>query len=266
MKKKVADLAGMSTPENITFFGEDGTSEVDTIDFKNPPRYYKDKTFTLFKKVKNIPIIRGYAVLFEIILSFLRFLFKNKLWLVLAFIILFVTFFKPEMIVISKEVKPGPLSNIIPNIFWDEYFFPLATYSIILTFIFFATKNHAAEHKAISAYDTTQNLSIKNIKIQPKENRRCGTVLVVWMLILSIPLFFVDFGSLIDTFLQATTFSLGYEVFLLARRKDKIGDVTYSLGWLGQKLTTREPDDKLLLRSRQGIMRLLDEEGYRYKR
>ena len=265
MKKKVADIAGMSFPESINFFGDNGISEVDTTDFKLPPRYTKDRPYGLYKKVKNIPLIRGYAVLVDLFLSIIKTIFKNVLWLFVFVVIFSFVFLQPEKVVVTEETKPGLLSGIIPDTFWGEYFFDIAFFGFLIIFVFLATKNHAAEHKAISAYETSQNLSLNNIRSQPKENCRCGTVLVVWVLILSIPLFFVDFGSLINTFFQATTFSFGYEIFLLARRKDLIGDIVYTPGWLGQKLTTREPNDKLLIRSRQGLMRLLDEEGYRYK-
>ena len=267
MKNKILNVAGMSTPDSISFFGDNGDCLVDTVDFKSPPRYTKIKPYTLIKKVKNIPIIRGYAIIIDMIINLIKVLFKYKLWLVVIGVVLFTLFFRPETVVEIKEVKETPLSSLIPHQFWD-YWMNIALYLIILVYIFLATKNHAAEHKAISAYELKQDLSITNIKSQPKENRRCGTVLVVWFLIISIPLFFFNFNipGWLNNILQLTAFSFSYEIFLLARRDDAIGKIVYSAGWLGQKLTTREPNTKLLERSRQGIMKLLDEEGYRYRK
>lgn len=255
----------MSTPETITFFGDNGDCTVDTVDFKSPPYYTKSKPYALTKHVKNIPLIRGYTVIVDIFINIIKMIFKRKLWLFLIGIFLFSFFFKPQVIVEVKEIKPSPLSSLIPSSFWD-YWLTIALYSFVLIYVFLATRNHAAEHKAISAYDINQDLSIKNINNQPKENRRCGTVLVVWFLLLSLPLFLFSFSRGIETFLQFTAFSFAYELFILARRNDKIGAFFYSLGWLGQKFTTREPDVKLLMRSRQGLMKLLDEEGCRYRR
>ena len=270
MKGKVANLAGMSFPESINFFGNEGFSEVDTTDYKLPPKYAKDKHYTLYKKVKKFPIIRGYAVLIDLFFLMIRALFKNVLWIFLLIILLSFVFLQPKEVVVTKEIKPGLLSGIVPDVFWDKYFFDIAFFGFLIIFVFLATKNHAAEHKAISAYETNQDLSLKNIQSQPKENCRCGTVLVVWYWILALPLSLflntTEISSPISLFIFMTTFSFAYEIFNLARREDKIGKIIYFPGWLGQKLTTREPDSKLLLRSRQGLMRLLDEEGYHYRR
>ena len=270
MKGKVVNLAGMSFPESINFFGNKGTAEVNTVDFKLPPTYTKEKSFSLYRVVKKFPLIRGYAVLIDLIMSIIKSIFKSPLAIFAFLAILAFMFLRPEEIVITHEVRPGVLSNIIPDNFWSQYFFDIALFGFLIIFVFLATKNHAAEHKAISAYETNQNLSLKNIKLQPKENCRCGTVLVVWFWILTLPLTFflhtIGTSSLITALLQITGFSFAYEIFNLARRKDKIGKIIYFPGWLGQKLTTREPNNKLLLRSRQGLMRLLDEENYRYQK
>ena len=259
-KNKTLDLAGISHPGSITFFGEEGQAEVDTEDLKIPPRYVKERSHCLYSIFKKIPVIRGYAVIFDLLFEML----KNK-WIILVILFFIGISLSPKEVVIQKEIIPGPLSFIIPDVFWDNYFFTIAIWLIVITYLFLATKNHAAEHKVISAYEDSENLTIKNIKKQPKENRRCGTVLVVWFFVLSLPMFYEN-NFLIEIFLQMTFFSFAYEVFRLARRRDTIGNIVYSLGWLGQKLTTREPDNKLLLRSRQGLIRLLDEEGYDYKK
>lgn len=255
----------MSSPSSITFFGDKGECEVDTIDHNLPPKYTTSKPYRLTKHVKNIPIIRGYTLMVDLIFQLIRLIFTNKLWLLVLGIVLFTTFFKPEVVIEIKEVKSSPLTSIIPYQFWDHWV-PIALYLLVLGFVFLATKNHAAEHKVISAYENNQNLSLRNINLQPKENRRCGTVLIVWFLVISAPIFFLPINEWAKNFLQFTAFSFAYEIFQLARRDDTIGQLVYSLGWLGQKLTTREPDIKLLTRSREGLMRLLDEEGYRYRK
>ena len=69
MKKKILNVAGMSTPESITFFGDNGDCIVDTVDLKSPPRYDKGKPYILTKSVKNIPLLRGYAVIIDLIIN-----------------------------------------------------------------------------------------------------------------------------------------------------------------------------------------------------
>ena len=265
MKEKIANLAGMSFPESISFFGEGGSVSIDTKNHEDKPRYEKEKPYSLFRRVNKIPFIRGYAMVIDIIYQLLKGLFKNIPFLLLFLFLFFYSFFAPET---SKIItKQGPLSGIIPDTFWTGPFLSIGFFSIIVIWLFLATKNHGAEHKCISAYETTQNLSYNTLKSQPKENRRCGTVLVVWVYIIAIPIFlFVDVKGLLSLLLQLTVFSVGNEIFRLARNKTPIGNFIYFFGWLGQKITTREPDNKLLLRARQGIVKLLDEEGYNYKK
>lgn len=261
-ENKVADLGGMSLPEVIYFFSENGTSEVDMKNYQNVPFYEKVSERSLFYKLRRVPFIRGIAAYIGLIYSLLKQIWKNKLWLVVIASTLIYIFLSPK----SKTVYEAPsgIAAVIPAIFWEKYFFGIAFYTIIIIFIFMARKNHAAEHKVISAYETKQDLSLSNIKMQPKENRRCGTVLVVWYLILIIPFMFTTFGQLIDAITSMLGFSISYEIFLLARKRNGIGNFVYFFGWLGQKLTTKEPDDKILLRARDGLKKLLDSEGYTY--
>lgn len=261
--KKKLDIGGMSFPDQINFFGENGSVEIDTHNYENKPNYEKDKPYSLFKRVNKIPFIRGYAMIIDLVYQFLKSIFKNVLSLLLFLLVIFYVFFAPQT---SKIVtKSGPLSNIVPDAFWTGPYLSIGFISLVVVWLFLATKNHGAEHKCISAYTTTQNLSYNTLKSQPKENRRCGTVLVVWVYILAIPLLFINTKGITSIFLQLTVFSIGYEIFRLASKETPIGNFIYFFGWLGQKITTREPSDKLLLRARDGIKKLLDEEGYTYK-
>lgn len=253
MKRKIADLGGMSLPYTIDFFSDKGSVEVDIKDKKEVPKYTKrDKKWSFYRYVKKIPFVRGFAIIFDFILKFFRFLYEKKLYLLGIVIILIYLFFAPkqEVIVISERSP-----------FWDN-FLVTSLYLFVVVYIFCATKNHGAEHKLISAYETTQDLTLKNIKKQSKENRCCGTVLALWLLIFLIPLDILYQGI---PFKIILIFPVAYEIFLLARKKNLIGNLAYFPGWLGQKITTREPDDKLLLRARIGLRKLLDAEKHIYK-
>ena len=245
MDNKIS-LAGMSFPQSILFINDDSSVTVNTKDITEKIEYEnKPKIFKTYQYVKKIPFIRGPAALFDVIFNAL---IKNKKYLLILCAVLIYNFFAPSV----EQVSRGW--------FWDNYFSIIVMIGIIV-YLFYATKNHGAEHKVISAFEDNQDLSLANIKKQPKENKRCGTVLVVWFFTADFLLSFILLPSFISTIIS---FSLAYEIFLLARNNNLLGKISYSLGWLGQKITTREPDDKLLLRAREGLIVLLDKDGIKY--
>lgn len=254
MKQKTANLSGMSFPYSISLLTDSGGSvEIDTQDKNEHIRYSKRSSWSVYKYVKDIPFVRGLILLLELITKFLMYLWSKKLFLFIGILVLGYILFAPR----NEVIDTTP-----PNFFWDNYI-GLGYYSFLIIFIFIARKNHGAEHKVISAYETSQNISLKNIKKQPKENRRCGTVLVMWMLVFLIPL---DIFNIDIPFTFFIVFMVAYELFLLARKRNIFGNIAYSIGWLGQKLTTKEPDDNLLSITRKGIKKLLDEGRYYYSK
>jgi len=255
MKKNriLKSLGGMSVPSHIMFMSDKGESNVDTSHLDLPPVYDKDPlNGALFRKVKNIPFIRGLALIFDMFFSMLRHLYKNK---PLFFMIIFFAIY----MIFSPSTPPQEIQP--KSLFWESYL-SFGIYAVLLGFIFYARENHAAEHKVIGAYMDGQDISFRNIKKQPKEHRRCGTVLVVWILSIAILFELITIPSYIRTPLAI---SIGYEAFRLAAKDTKLGNVFFYPGWLGQKLTTKEPRKKILLRSRDGLRKLLNEEKYPYK-
>ncbi len=112
---------------------------------------------------------------------------------------------------------------------------------------------HGAEHKAIYCYENNLDLTVENAKKFTTLHRRCGTSFVIIVLIISITVFsFVPWSSTLMRIGIKMLFlpiigGLSYEVIRLAGKKDNA--LVRLISWPGlmmQKLTTKEPDDKML--------------------
>jgi uncharacterized protein YqhQ len=128
---------------------------------------------------------------------------------------------------------------------------------------------HGAEHKAVNCYEAGVKLTIKNVQKYSTIHPRCGTsfiafVLLIGIFILSViaPLtnfVFPGFATLsfwpqkVILFALRIVFllpiaSISYEILKLAGkyRENKILQLVNSPGLLIQKITTQEPDDKMV--------------------
>ena len=110
--------------------------------------------------------------------------------------------------------------------------------------------NHGAEHKAIWCYNKGLDLTLSNIKSQPKEHPNCGSTIVVWFIILIVFLHKIPFYNLI-------CMSLATEILLLADRLR----LFFIPSLLLQKLTTREPSDEIINKAIKSFNTLLKLEG-----
>lgn len=117
---------------------------------------------------------------------------------------------------------------------------------------------HGAEHKTISCYEKGLPLTVENAKKCTRVHDRCGTTFIVFVLTVSILLFACFealIGSSIDGALRVLckilllplVAGLSYELLkALAKTKSKIFMPLKAPGLLLQRITTREPDDKML--------------------
>jgi len=112
---------------------------------------------------------------------------------------------------------------------------------------------HGAEHKAIGCVEAGKKLTVENCVKYAKEHKRCGTnflfiVIIVSILVyLIIPLnmsFWTKFGLRL-LFLPIIA-GIGYELIKLNKKDNWISNILNSPGILIQKLTTAEPDKKML--------------------
>lgn len=120
---------------------------------------------------------------------------------------------------------------------------------------------HGAEHKTIYAYEAGLALSVENVKKQSALHPRCGTTFLVVVVVLSILV-----GSTVTPFvlphaegwtgqLQALALrisllpliaAIGYELQRFSARYCSTGPLRFLNypGFLFQKITTREPDER----------------------
>lgn len=128
---------------------------------------------------------------------------------------------------------------------------------------------HGAEHKAVNCYEAGKELTVKNVKQFSTIHPRCGTSFIMFVMIVGIFILSViapatnalvpTFGGLpffvqkVILFLLRIVFllpiaSVSYEVLKLAGkyRENKILQMVNSPGMLIQKLTTKEPDGKMI--------------------
>jgi len=112
---------------------------------------------------------------------------------------------------------------------------------------------HAAEHKAINAYEDGAELTPERVQTYSKIHLRCGTAFLLWVMVIAILVFSLlgeVVGHLPLIWLVASRVvalpliaGLAYEVIRLAARFERFRGVRIVLApglWL-QRLTTREP-------------------------
>lgn len=117
---------------------------------------------------------------------------------------------------------------------------------------------HGAEHKTISCYERGLELTVENVRGCPRVHDRCGTTFIVFVLVISI-IVFACFEALIGTsvngilrvllklLLLPIVAGLSYELLKALAKTDSV--LVYPLkapGLLLQRITTREPDDKMI--------------------
>lgn len=112
---------------------------------------------------------------------------------------------------------------------------------------------HGAEHKTIFCYEKMQDLTVENVRNQPRLHPRCGTSFMFVVIIVSILV-----GSLIHVsnvwarmlcklLVLPIIVGISYEINRWAGRHDNL--LSRILTWPGkqvQRITTNEPDDGMI--------------------
>lgn len=112
---------------------------------------------------------------------------------------------------------------------------------------------HGAEHKCINCIEHGKPLTVENVMKASRLHRRCGTSFLLLVILVSIILFFfirVESPLLkivIRLLLIPVIAGIAYEIIRLAGRSNNIFVRIISAPGLGlQKLTTKEPDEKMV--------------------
>lgn len=112
---------------------------------------------------------------------------------------------------------------------------------------------HGAEHKSINCIENGYPLTVKNVKRQSKEHKRCGTSFMLNVMLISVILFMVirtdnlllRFGLRI--LLIPVIAGISYEFIRLAGRSNsRLVNLLSRPGLLMQALTTKEPDEEMI--------------------
>lgn len=112
---------------------------------------------------------------------------------------------------------------------------------------------HGAEHKCINCIEHGYELNVQNAKKSSRLHKRCGTSFLFFVMFVSIVLFFfirVDnqiLKVLLRIALMPVVAGISFEFIRLAGRSDNIFiRILSTPGMLIQRMTTKEPDDKMI--------------------
>lgn len=130
---------------------------------------------------------------------------------------------------------------------------------------------HGAEHKTIFCYENDEELTVENVKKQSRFHPRCGTSFMVLMLIvgivigLFIPVAPFGIGFLrpvIKILLLPLTCGIGYELIKICGKHDNaLTRIIAAPGLWAQRITTKEPDDKMIEVAIEAIKAVIPEDG-----
>ena len=160
-----------------------------------------------------------------------------------AFITKYATFF------IQNHIIKSLIEGVIRMCIFVLYIF-LASLAKDIRRVF---EYHGAEHKTIFCYEKGEELTVENVRKQPRLHPRCGTAFLIEVMIISIVAFSViSWDSLLvriclKLLLLPVIAGVAYEFLKFSGRSNSkcVAILTKPGLWL-QKITTREPDDSQL--------------------
>lgn len=127
---------------------------------------------------------------------------------------------------------------------------------------------HGAEHKTIFCYENMLPLTVENVRRQKRFHPRCGSSFMILMLLIGILIgFFIPFEN---PFLRTAckllclplVVSIGYELIKLCGRHDNLATrIIAAPGLWFQRLTVKEPDDKMIEAAIAAMEAVIPENG-----
>ncbi len=127
---------------------------------------------------------------------------------------------------------------------------------------------HGAEHKTIFCYENDLPLTVENVRKQGRFHPRCGTSFLILMLLLGIIVgFFIPFSNpFLRTFVKLlcipVIMNVGYEVQKFsARHPDSLIRFLVAPGLWMQRITVKEPDDKMIEAAITAMTAVIPENG-----
>lgn len=126
---------------------------------------------------------------------------------------------------------------------------------------------HGGEHKTIHCYEKGLELTVENVRPQPRQHPRCGTSFLFVVMIISILVFSVVSWTnpiqrmVMRLVLLPVVVGISYEVNRFAGRHDNW--FTHILRWPGimlQNLTVFEPDDSMIEVAIEAMKRVIPQD------
>ncbi|HCW54302.1 MAG TPA: peptide chain release factor N(5)-glutamine methyltransferase [Clostridium sp.] len=130
---------------------------------------------------------------------------------------------------------------------------------ILLIYMYFISKikdiyrlfqYHGAEHKTIFCYEAMEELTVENVRKQPRLHPRCGTNFIFLIMFVSIVIFsFTGWGGIVERLtlrivLIPVVTGISYELIKWLGKTDNIlSRIVAYPGLKLQLITTKEPDD-----------------------
>lgn len=128
---------------------------------------------------------------------------------------------------------------------------------------------HGAEHKCINCIEKGRPLTVHNVMRSSRIHRRCGTSFMVFVIFVSIILFFFIrvenpvYRILLRIALIPVIAGVSYEIIRLAGNSDNfILKIISAPGMLLQRLTTKEPDESMAEVAIKSVEAVFDWKGY----
>ncbi len=128
---------------------------------------------------------------------------------------------------------------------------------------------HGAEHKCINCIENGLELNVENVKRSSKKHKRCGTSFLIFVMIVSIVIFFfiaVESKVLrivLRLALLPVIAGISYELIKLAGSSNNpIIELMSKPGLAMQKLTTKEPEDDMIEVAIKAVEAVFDWRAY----
>jgi len=201
------------------------------------------KTSGIKKYVREIPLVKG---LFSLLTN-------NRLILIIVVLSILNDVVKYNDYIGNSSVHlPVLIISLAGSLAVFIYIIKTMIFKIKETWRF-----HGAEHKTIYAHGHGMELTLENVRGCPRVAKRCGTNLVVFILLFYITMsFFIEFESVT----LVASYVLAYELFDLENgEKLPVIKVLFKLGnWCQQHIFTMEPTDAQILASIETMKKLIE--------
>lgn len=181
-------------------------------------------------------------------------------------------FFLPTVLFnLLEAVAPGEISG------WRSIFEGIIRIGIFVGYVVLigmvpdikrTFQYHGAEHKTIFCYENDLPLTVENVRGQKRFHPRCGTSFLILMLVIGIIVgFFIPFSNpFLRTFTKLlcipVIMNVGYEVQKACARHDGwLSRAVTAPGLWMQRLTVKEPDDKMIEAAIAAMEAVIPENG-----